>query len=157
MSRELDGRGRDFERFFRDCEPRLRLALVAAFGAVDGRAATSDALSWAWENWERLADMQNPCGYLFKVGRTSIRRERWRPVQLLPAGAVDPVDVVPELLPALRRLSLLQRTAVLLVHGYGWSQREVANMLEITPATVHQHVKRGTELLRADLGVRDVC
>ena len=54
----------EFERFVRSHEGRLRIALVAAYGAADGRAAAVDAMSWAWENWPRLREMHNPVGYL---------------------------------------------------------------------------------------------
>lgn len=60
----------DFERFLATAEPRLRTALTAAYGPVNGRAAAVDALSWAWEHWSRLRDMANPVGYLFRVGQT---------------------------------------------------------------------------------------
>jgi hypothetical protein len=55
----------DFAVFVRDVEPRLRQALIAAYGPVDGREATVDALSWAWEHWARLEEVGNRLGYLF--------------------------------------------------------------------------------------------
>ena len=57
---------RRFAAFVADAEPRLRMALVAAYGPVDGREAAVDALSWAWENWDRLQEMANPVGYLYR-------------------------------------------------------------------------------------------
>jgi hypothetical protein len=58
-----------FSVFLGEVEPRLRQALVATYGPVDGREATVDALSWAWEHWDRLGDVANPAGYLFRVGQ----------------------------------------------------------------------------------------
>jgi hypothetical protein len=49
-----------FERFVHDVEPRLRRALVAAYGGQRGREATAEALSWAWENWDRVRTMEYP-------------------------------------------------------------------------------------------------
>jgi hypothetical protein len=40
----------EFEAFVHDVEPRLRRALVAAYGFERGREATADALSWSWEH-----------------------------------------------------------------------------------------------------------
>ena len=60
----------DFVAFVRDAEPKLRRALVAAYGAMVGREAALDALSWGWEHWDRLSQMANPVGYLYRVGRT---------------------------------------------------------------------------------------
>ena len=56
--------------FVREVEPRLRQALVATYGPVDGREATVDALSWAWEHWDRLRDVRNPGGYLYPRDET---------------------------------------------------------------------------------------
>lgn len=63
-----------FEEFFSRTEPRLRRALCATYGASTGRAATVDALGWAWENWSRLRRMKNPAGYLYRVGQSASRR-----------------------------------------------------------------------------------
>ncbi len=41
-----------FEAFVRDAEPRLRRALVAAYGPEQGRDAAAEALAYAWEHWD---------------------------------------------------------------------------------------------------------
>jgi DNA-directed RNA polymerase specialized sigma24 family protein len=46
---------------------------------------------------------------------------------------------------------------VLLVHAFDWSQTEVAALLEITTATVREHLRRALERLRRDLEVHDAC
>ncbi len=48
----------EFEGFVRGSEPRLRRALVAAYGFEDGRDATAEALPYAWEHWERTGDAE---------------------------------------------------------------------------------------------------
>jgi len=42
---------------------------------------------------------------------------------------------------------------VLLVHGYHWTYREVAELLEVSVSTVQAHVDRGMSKLREALGV----
>jgi DNA-directed RNA polymerase specialized sigma24 family protein len=59
-----------FEAFVRNTEPRLRRALVAAYGPEQGRDAAAEALAYAWEHWDRLRQMANAPGYLFRVGQT---------------------------------------------------------------------------------------
>jgi DNA-directed RNA polymerase specialized sigma24 family protein len=147
-----------FASFVAREEPRLRRALIARYGAVDGRAATVDAMSWAWEHWDRLQSVGNKVGYLYRVGQSSARRYAWRPA---PVGFVAMLEesfpeVDPGLLPALAGLSEHQRVVVLLVHGFGWSQAEVAELLDIGPSTVQAHLKRAVDRLRAELGERDV-
>lgn len=142
----------DFELFVRTHERRLRVALVAAYGAADGRAAAVDALSWAWENWPRLKEMSNPVGYLYRVGQTAARRSRSRPFQVnITAGDAGDAGHEPELIAALSDLSEQQRVAVLLVHGFGWTVRETAAALEIAPSTVQTHAERGLARLRISM------
>jgi len=84
-----------FADFVRESEPRLRRALVAAFGVDIGAEATAEALAFGWEHWERVSRMPNPAGYLFGVGRNKARRHRTRRVAfpVPPVGhefAVEP-------------------------------------------------------------------
>jgi RNA polymerase sigma-70 factor, ECF subfamily len=139
-----------FEAFVDQSESRLRLALIASYGPQDGQVAALDALSWAWENWDRVSTMDNPVGYLYRVGQNSVRRNRVRPIPLDPRTfrAHSIPEVRPELIPALGRLSTQQRTAVMLVHAFGWTIREVARTLGVAPSTVQTHLDRGLERLR---------
>jgi RNA polymerase sigma factor (sigma-70 family) len=123
------------------------------YGTVDGRAVTVDALSWAWEHWADVATMDNPIGYLFRVGQSASRRYRTRAVPVAepePDGARDREPDV-ELVEALSALSGQQRTAALLVHGFGWTLREVAELLEINPSSVRVHLERAMTQLRRRL------
>jgi DNA-directed RNA polymerase specialized sigma24 family protein len=146
-----------FTAFVRDTEPRLLHALVAHYGPVDGRETTVDALSWAWENWSRLADVDNKLGYLYRVDQSATRRYASRPVPRVPHRPVaQPApDIDPGLVPALAQLSEQQRTAVVLVHAFEWTQTEVARLLEVNVSTVREHIARGLTRLRAQLEVCD--
>jgi RNA polymerase sigma factor (sigma-70 family) len=141
-----------FERFVRDVEPRLRRALVAAYGGQRGREATAEALSWAWENWDRVRAMEYPHRYLFRVGRSRTRARRQRVVFDISNTAERHVE--PRLGPALARLSERQRIAVVLVHGFGWTHREVAELTGSRPTTIQNHIERGLRKLRTDLEAR---
>ena len=54
---------------------------------------------------------------------------------------------------SLAALSERQRVAVVLVHGYGWTSREVAEMTGIKATTVQSHLERGLARLRSQLEV----
>jgi predicted RNA polymerase sigma factor len=75
-------RSETFEAFFREAEPRLRRALIAAAGAEVGREAAAEALAYGWEHWDRVGAMENPAGYLYRVGRSKARRWRKAPLAL---------------------------------------------------------------------------
>lgn len=141
----------DFEAFVEHAERRLRMALTAVYGQEAGRDATAEALAYAWEHWDRISAMQNPVGYLYRVGRTSQRRRmepRWMdvPITVMP-------DVEPGLPKAIAGLSDKQRLAVVLVHAYGWARGEVAAMTGMSVSSVDTHLARGLAKLRSSLGV----
>lgn len=141
-----------FEAFVRDTEPRLRRALVAAYGPEQGRDVAAEALAYAWEHWDRVRHMANAPGYLFRVGQTRGRRLKRQPVLHETPGWADH-QVEPGLPTAMAALSQRQRLAVVLVHGYGYTLREVTELTGIRRTSVQNHAERGLARLRAALGV----
>ena len=142
-----------FVQFVNDVEPRLRCALVALYGPEEARDAVADALSYAWQHWNRVEAMANPAGYLYRVAQSRARRPR-TPRMVLPAvDAARLPEVEPRLPEALSQLSERQRVAVLLVHGYGWSHTEAAAFLSVSVSTVRNHLARGLARLRLILEV----
>ena len=146
-----EGHRASFTRFARDAEPRLRIALAAAVGQELGADAAAEALAYGWENWERVAAMENPTGYLYRVGRSRVRRPRR--LNLPPAPVHTTPHVEPALPAALARLSDRQRVVVVLVHGFDWSHEEVASLLRLETPTVATHLRRGLIKLRRYLKV----
>lgn len=150
-----DDRARLFTEFVREVGPHLRQSLIAALGGEGGREAAADALAWAWEHWPRLQEMDNPAGYLYRLGRNrGISVLRRRPVFPLPPDpSGDGPWVEPALPSALAHLSEAQRVAVLLIHAFGWTYREAAEHLGVGTSTVQSHAERGMAKLRHDLKV----
>ena len=146
-----DRRRETFTRFFEEAEPRLRVALGAALGQDRGRDAASEALAYAWENWDRLQEMENPIGYLYRVGRSKVRERKQRFLRPVPDGGFPHIE--PGLPVALEQLSDSQRVAVVLVHGFQWSHGEVAALLGTSTPTVATHVRRGLKKLQRSLKV----
>jgi DNA-directed RNA polymerase specialized sigma24 family protein len=139
-----------FTAFVVGIEPRLRRAFVAAYGGQRGREATAEALAFAWEHWDRIEQMENAAGYLYRVGQS---RTRMNPAPPSLAPEEQPGgDFEPKLIPALLALTNRQRTAVVLVHGFGWTLREVGEMTGTRTTTVQNHLERGLSKLRAALG-----
>lgn len=145
-------RTESFTAFVKEVEPRLRHALVAAFGQVRGREATAEALAYAWEHWSQIETMENPAGYLFRVGRSRSRERRWRPL-FVPVPADCLPEVEPSLPMALSGLTERQRVCVVMVHAYQWSREEAASMLGISVSTLDTHLQRGLAKLRHEMGV----
>lgn len=148
----MDGDRQEFTRFVKEAEPRLSHALAAAYGPEIGAEATADALAWGWEHWKRVRKMRNGTGYLYRVGQTKARRYL-RPAVLFPFIPVaETPSVHPELPGVLTSLTPNQRAAVVLVHGYGYTEREVADLLGMSRWSVRTHVERALGRLRSALG-----
>jgi DNA-directed RNA polymerase specialized sigma24 family protein len=141
-----------FEEFYVEVEPKLRRALVAALGPTRGREGTAEAMAYAWEHWDRVEQMEFPVAYLFRVGQTR-SRERNQPVVFPATVDVDVPWIEPGLPAALAALSEHQRVAVVLAHGYGYTHREVGELLGISPSSVQNHVERAMTKLQAALEV----
>jgi RNA polymerase sigma factor (sigma-70 family) len=143
-----------FTEFVSMYEARLRQALMASCGGERGRDAACEALGYGWEHWDRVGSMENPVGYLYKVGLSRARREfRRRPVRFDPVEFDRIPEVEPQLPDALGRLSPKQRVVVLLIHGYGWTQGEVAELLGVSRSAVRNHLDRALVSLRRSIGV----
>lgn len=140
-----------FSEFVAAVEPRLRIALAAGLGQDRGREAAAEALAWGWEHWDQLCSMENPVGYLYRVGRSRVKVRR-RPF-LAPAPVGGQPHVEPGLPDALAELSERQRVAVVLVHGFDWPHTDVADLLDIDPPTVATHLRRALIKLRKSLKV----
>ena len=141
-----------FTRFVKEMEPRLRHAFVAVLGQELGREATAEAMAYAWEHWEQVEGMENPAGYLYRVGRSRTKTRRFRSL-FLPGPQDRLPGVEPGLPKALTGLSERQRVAVVMVHAYGWGREETAEMLDVSLSTLDSHLQRGLVKLRSALGV----
>jgi RNA polymerase sigma factor (sigma-70 family) len=145
-----------FTEFARGALTKVRAGLIAGFGPELGSEATAEAMAYGWEHWDRLREMENPSGYLYRVGRThavrALRRQR-RQLRAPSSDAREPVWVEPALEQVLRELPRRQRAAVSLIHGYGFSLQEVADLWGVSRSTVQAHVDRALRQLRARLGV----
>jgi DNA-directed RNA polymerase specialized sigma24 family protein len=146
----------DFVAFAERVEPRLRLAVVAAYGPYPGLDAVQEALVWAWEHWDRVTGLRNPAGYLYRIAMRKAGRMRPRRPSAIPTVPDDAMPwVEPSLSPALESMSAMQRQVVVLVAAYEYTQQETADLLGVRRTTVQTHLDRGLARLRTALGVSD--
>ncbi len=139
-----------FASFAAEAEPRLRRALAGARRRDDVPDAVAEALAYAWANWDAVAAMENPHGYLYRVALSKTRSRR--SLELPAPSELGLPDVEPGLVPALLALTESQRAAVWLTKACGWTYREAAEALGISPSAVGTHVERGMAALRAQIG-----
>ena len=147
-----------FDEFTRSAGERVRRALVAFYGVEIGTEAAAEALSVAWQRWDEVSAMDNPAGFMFRVGQSKARPHVrwWVRRELFPSteGQIAAPDGARlDVLDALRRLRPEQRAAVVLVKSHGHSYREAAEILGVSEAAVTNHVHRGLTRLRTIMEV----
>lgn len=152
-------RERVFEDFYRAERSTVLRAVVYALDDPDlGVEATDEAMTRAYERWHEVGAMANPAGWVFRVavnhGRNRVRRrmlERRKP----PPTERDRPDVEgvadPALAQALNRLSLDQRTVVVLRYHLDWSIEAIADALGCATGTVKSRLHRGLHRLESML------
>jgi DNA-directed RNA polymerase specialized sigma24 family protein len=131
----------------------LRHAFIARYGPDVGADVMGDVTEYAWRHWGKVSEMQNPSGWLYRVGQSRSRRYLRRPTRLPTPRPVSEPTVEPGLPGALAALPHAQRVAVLLVHGFGYSVREAADIVGVSASTVQQNAARGLSQIRAAMGV----
>lgn len=139
-----------FKKIVQFREP-LERALCARFGVDDGLDAASEAVAYGVEHWGRVGTMENPAGYLYRVGETAGRRLRgkWTSTELLvdePQSCDAVVDL--DLQRALAKLKPSRRVAIVLVHAHGYSYRDAARVLGVTETALANDLHRGLTRLR---------
>jgi RNA polymerase sigma-70 factor (ECF subfamily) len=151
--------GHDLDSAFRAHRDWLvrRLALIVG-DAEEARDLAQETFVRAAEQWP-LADSREPARWLSTVGvRLAIderrRRRRWGFLELRETDATWAISTDPDLWRAMRRLDRRTRAAIVLTMLDGYSQEEVASMLDAPRGTVASWISRGRDRLRAELRPR---
>ena len=158
-SENAGGAGHDLDSAFRAHRDWLvrRLTLIVG-DAEEARDLAQEAFVRLTEHWP-LPDTTEPARWLSTVGvRLAIderrRRRRWGFLDLRETDATWAMAVDPDLWQALARLDRRTRAAIVLTSLDGYSQDEVATMLDAQRGTVASWISRGRDRLRVELGPR---
>jgi RNA polymerase sigma factor (sigma-70 family) len=125
--------------------------------AHEAEEVAQEAFAIVWERWDRVARMDSPAGYVFRVAiNTSRRRFRRmlyarRHVQPPPTSdEFERVENEDEASRVLSRLPHQQRTALVLTSYLGYSSEEAAAILGIKASTVRVLTSRARSTLRTN-------
>ena len=142
-----------FDALIDEIRSRLLPALVSKWGIEVGNDLCSEVEEYAWEHRRKVIAMENPLGYLYRVAQSKSRNHvRWMTRNSFPTRFPDIVHQDMQLHDTLQMLAGLnpdQRVCVMLVHAFGWTYAEVADLLGVTRAVVNHHVHRGIARLRS--------
>lgn len=147
-----------FEEFYRAQADRVFRALAVTLGDADlARDATAEAMARAYTRWPRVSQVDNPGGWVYRVGlnwATSRwrrrRREQPLPDDLEPATTPTDLDAVAALA-ALQQLNTASRAVVVCRVLLGLSTAQTAAVLDIAEGTVKSRLARALATLRTSL------
>lgn len=148
----------DFDAFYRRERSALFRALALTLGDRDLAAeAVDEAMARAYQHWKRLADYDNPAGWVYRVALNWAigRRRRFRhplPLRAEPPPAPEPDVGDPQLAAAVASLPTRQRAVVVLRFDLDWSLDHIATALDVPTGTVKSRLNRALAALRESLG-----
>ncbi|MDH3299869.1 MAG: RNA polymerase sigma factor [Acidimicrobiia bacterium] len=156
---EREPLGGTFEEFCRAEYSSMANALTWSLGGHDlGREAADEAFARAFERWETVGAMDNPAGWVYRVGVNWGRRRLWRGnrerelLTRIPSLEVRHLHYHdPDLASALADLSVRLRSVVVLRLLLDNSERETAEALGLSVGTVKSRLHRGLTQLRQKL------
>lgn len=154
--------GRSFEEFFEETYPRLgRAAFLITGDMQDAQEVAQEAMVRTYERWDRVSSMSSPEGYAFRVAMNLCRRRaRLAHRARQESGNVSEVaqdhsagsDARIDVMWALRRLSVGERTALVAVHFLGLDAHEAADLLGLRPGSLRSRLHRARASMGRSLG-----
>jgi RNA polymerase sigma-70 factor (ECF subfamily) len=113
----------------------------------------------AYQRWSSVSRMDNPSGWVYRVGlnlarsriRRLTRRRRVVAIDRVASEVPEPDVLEPAILRALRALPVDHRSVVVCRLLLGWSEAETAEALGIRPGTAKSRLHRATATLADQL------
>jgi RNA polymerase sigma-70 factor (ECF subfamily) len=166
---EITAPALDFARWYGATADGLTRRVAAAVGdPLLGREATAEAFARAYERWPRIAELESPEGWVYRVA-VNICRRSWRQRQLenralarvvpdllgagLLGGVIDRTAHHPDdIYRAVRRLPRRMRLVIRLRYWDDLTEREIAERLQVAPGTASSLLSTARTRLRQALG-----
>jgi RNA polymerase sigma factor (sigma-70 family) len=144
-----------FDDFYRASRSELVRALSLTLGDLElATEAVDEAMTRAYQRWERVHRLDNPAGWVYRVGfnwAVSVLRRRKNRRTLFTREPDGMPWIEPDVHRALGELSVDHRSVVVCRYLFGWSENETAAALGIRAGTVKSRLHRATSQLRVRL------
>jgi RNA polymerase sigma factor (sigma-70 family) len=154
----VDGVTPTFDEFWTAQRDRIGRALAMTVGDLDlATDAVDEAMARAYQRWDRVATLDNPAGWVYRVGlnwtRSLHRRRRRTPPAWLasPASSTDAYGLDPSIDAAMAALPESRRSVVVCRLLLGWSEAQTAVALGLRPGTVKSRLSRAVDELAVTL------
>jgi RNA polymerase sigma-70 factor (ECF subfamily) len=156
--RRVDDVTPTFDVFWSDQRDRIGRALAMTVGDLDlATEAVDEAMARAYQRWGRVGTLDNPAGWVYRVGlnwtRSIHRRRRRIPPAWLatPQASTDDPGLDPSIDSAMAALPEAQRAVVVCRLLLGWSEAQTATVLDVRPGTVKSRLSRALDELAVTL------
>lgn len=151
-----------FEEFYREQRGPIGRALALTLrDATLASEAVDEAMARAYQRWNRVQALDNPGGWVYRVGLNwsrSILRRTLRPAPMWVTDTTSVADrggLDPAIDRALAQLSVEQRAVVVCRLLIGYSEAQTSSALGIRPGTVKSRLARATARLQSLLSPLD--
>lgn len=148
--------GVDFHEFWVESRDHVGRALALTLGNSDLAAeAVDEAMVRAYQRWPHVSQLDNPGGWVYRVGLNYARSRLRRLARKLTRHDPPPPEpqvVEPSIVRALDRLSVDHRSVVVCRLLLDWSEADTATALKIRPGTVKSRLSRALDELERHLG-----
>src|SRR5262245_51870665 len=154
-----------FEDFFRGQTQSLYAHLCLITGnRAEAEELAQEAFLKVWERWDRVADMEEPIGYLYATAM-NLFRKRYRRAMLAVRKTVsdelrrDEFAMVEDrsiVASAMVELAPRQRAALVLTELIGFSSEEAGRMLGVAAGTVRALASQGRAAMKRHMEADDV-
>ena len=151
-----------FEEFYRNQRAPIGRALALTLRDTQlASEAVDEAMARAFQRWPRVQALDNPGGWVYRVGlnwsRSFLRRAlRPAPTWVTADRLVDDGNTLdPTIDRALAQLSIEQRAVVVCRLLIGYSEAQTALVLGVRPGTVKSRLARATARLQSLLSPLD--
>ena len=154
----------DFERLYRSSYNRVLGTLIAIMGdRAEAEDCLHDAFERAYRNWSGWRGDAPAEAWLHRIAiNTAISHQRYARMreagQVIrrlgrPAPPPDPGDIAErsDLFDALRRLPPKQAAVIVLRHHHGYTNREIAAVMEVPERTVASRLMAAKARLRKEM------
>jgi RNA polymerase sigma-70 factor (ECF subfamily) len=122
-----------------------------------------EAFLKVWERWDRVREMENPAGYVYRTAlnlhRKRLRRASVairRAIGLIPGrDSLADVDSRDAVVRSLAALTPRQRVSIVLIDLLDYRSDEAAELMGVKASTVRVHASKGRAVLRRIVGETD--
>jgi RNA polymerase sigma-70 factor (ECF subfamily) len=162
--RPASGRATGFEELVHAEHPGLYGALcLITRDRGEAEDLVQEAFLQVWERWDRVRDMDDPTGYLYRTA-LNLHRKRMRRASVAIRRAIGlgarrdelaEVETHDQVLRALGMLTLRQRMSIVLVDLLDYSSEEAGHVMGIKAATVRVLASQGRAALKRNAGGTD--